>query len=206
MTVWNDVSWWCRAAGLALGIGLVLALGGCALTSKSAPVRPRYLTPVLARSGEQPTRGAGRQLRLYRIRSAAHLKQKIVVQRSPYEVGFYEERRWVEQPDELVARAISRALFEERGLRRVVTGTAPTLELDLVHFEEVRGADRRVRIGFTVLLYDDGVSLLEETMVVEKVVGESEELDEWEQFAKVAGEALREVVDRAADRIVARLP
>ncbi|MBW2529817.1 MAG: membrane integrity-associated transporter subunit PqiC [Deltaproteobacteria bacterium] len=191
------------AALLALGLG---PLAGCALTSKSDPVSPRYLSPALGSSGAEAKRGAGRKLRLYRVRAGAHLKQKLVSRTSPYEVRFYEERRWVEQPDDLVARAISKALFEERGVRRVVTGAAPTLEIDLIHFDEVLGHDRKVRVGMIVLLYDDGVSLLEETMIVEKKVGESDDLDDWEQFAKVAGEALREAVDRAADRIVSRLP
>lgn len=197
---------WRRAAWLVLMLGWLGPLSGCALTSKSDALAPRYLSPLMGAGAGKKASGGGRVLRLYRVRSRAHLKQKIVFQTSPYEVGFYEERRWVEQPDELVARAISRALYEERGLRRVVTGAAPTVEIDLVNFEEILGHDRKVRVGMIVLLYDDGVSLLEETMVVEKVVEESDELDEWEQFAMVAGQALREAVDQAADRIVARLP
>jgi uncharacterized lipoprotein YmbA len=200
-----DCRWKIRSRWVAVLCSWAV-LSGCALTSKADPMMPRYLSPELGAAQGAPKKGAGRQLRLYRVRAGAHLKQKIVVRSSAYEVGFYEERRWVEQPDDLVARALSRALFEERGLRRVVTGAAPTLEVDLVNFDEVLGHDRRVRIGLVVLLYDDGVALLEETMVVEKVVGESDDLDDWEQFAKVAGEALREAVDRAADRIVARLP
>lgn len=205
----NAACWWTgRKAVLALlGAWCVSVLGGCALTSKSDPVEPRYLSPELAASRQAPKQWAGKLVRLYRVRTGSHLKLKIVRRESPYEVGFYEERRWVEQPDVIVARALSRALYEERGLRRAMASSSPTLEVELTRFDEIRAPDeRKVRIEAVVLLYDQGVALLEETMVVEKTVPEEDELDEWEQFAKTAGEALRELVDRMADRVAARLP
>jgi uncharacterized lipoprotein YmbA len=200
-----------RQPAVRFGSAVLLALavlfggGGCALTSKADPVSPRYLSPVLAPAARVSGSPARKPLRLYRVRAGSHLKEKIVSRLSPYEVTFYEERRWVEQPDQVLERALSRALFEERGLRRVVSGPAPSLEVELVSFDEIQGSQRGVRIELVVLLYDEGVALLEETMSVEKPVPESDELDEWQEFAKVAGEALREIVDRVADRVVARL-
>jgi cholesterol transport system auxiliary component len=195
------------AAATALGVWLTVTLTGCALTSKSEAVEPRYFSPELAPSQQPAGKATGKLVRLYRVRAGSHLKQKIVYSDSPYEVGFYEARRWVEQPDVLVARALARSLYEEHGLRRAMASSAPTLEVEVTRFDEIRGPEqRKVRLEVVVLLYDQGAALLEETMAVEKVVPEADELDEWEQFSKTAGEALREIVDRVATRVAARLP
>src|SRR4029077_4048150 len=117
---------------------------GCALLSKAAPLQPRYFSledgPLASNRGaalRSPTSGA-MQLRLGRVSAGPHLRERIVYRDSDHELGYYEDRRWTERPETYLRRALARALFEERGLLRVVSGGAPTLEVELVAFEEIR--------------------------------------------------------------------
>src|SRR5687768_6369916 len=120
-------SGWTRWALCAL-------LGGCALTSKSEPWTSRYFTPEAAGGSESPADPAdagGARLRLGRVSAGKHLRERIAFRRSEHELGYYDDRRWTEQPDVYLRRALSAALFEERGIHRVVSSGSPTLEVEL---------------------------------------------------------------------------
>ncbi|MEO7328863.1 MAG: hypothetical protein ABI193_09815, partial [Minicystis sp.] len=77
---------------------------------------------------------------------AAYLDERLVYRDSVYELGYYQERRWTEEPSHYLARRLGRVLFEERGIRQVVGGSAPTLEVELTSFEEIRAPKRVARV------------------------------------------------------------
>jgi cholesterol transport system auxiliary component len=151
---------------------LVVLLAGCgALLDKAEPMNVRYFTPVLEPS---PHTGAASQalpLRLGRIESSDHLRERIAFRASEHEVGYYEGFRWTEQPDQYFRRALGRELFETQRFAHVVAGVAPTLEAELVAFEELR-EKKAVRVEARVLVHDGRRVLLEQTFRVEESRGE----------------------------------
>src|SRR5579859_2713520 len=117
-----------------------IGAAGCALLSKSDPVVPRYFSPEPAAAAEPALvvpAAAPLELRLGRVNAGSYLRDKIVFRNSAYEVGYYEERRWTEKPEAYVRRALARALFDRRGIHQVISGPAPTLEVEVTAFEEV---------------------------------------------------------------------
>jgi cholesterol transport system auxiliary component len=181
---------------------------GCALTSKSDPLAPRYFSPErsgdVLRTGARPP-GPPAELRLGRIDGVSHLQERLVFRDSAYELGYYAERRWTEAPEQYLKRRLSRVLFEERGLRHVVSGPATTLAVQLTAFEEVRAPKRLVHVQVTVSLYDQRVVRWEETLTVDMPVAATTKGDVTDEVVKALGEALRAVVDQIADRVVGEL-
>jgi cholesterol transport system auxiliary component len=107
---------------------------------------PRYFSPDESRGRAQTAASATAEhegethaeLRLGRVTAASYLGERIVFRDSNYELGYYEERRWTERPEAFLRRAVARALFEDRGLRRVVSGAATTLDIELTELTELR--------------------------------------------------------------------
>jgi cholesterol transport system auxiliary component len=181
---------------------------GCALMSKSEPIVPRYFSPE--RPGDvvgpgQRAPGLPAELRLGRVTSASHLDERLVYRASDYELGYYQERRWTEAPEEYLERRLSRALFEERGLRRVVGGAAATLEVELVAFEEIRAPKRLARVQVIVRLSDQRLVRWEETLTVDRPLAAASTGDGADAAVEGLGSALREIVERIADRVVSEL-
>jgi cholesterol transport system auxiliary component len=116
-------------------------------------------------------------------------------------VAYYEERRWTERPEAYLRRALSRALFEERGFKRTVTGVGASLDVELTAFEELRGPKPVARLEATVLLEDGRTSLFEHTFVVERPIASSDENDRDSASVLAHSEALHQVVAQIADRI-----
>lgn len=185
---------------LACALAALLA-AGCALTSKSDPVTPRYFSPErpgdVARPPTQPVAQA-MELRLGHITSASYLDERLVYRDTDYELGYYQERRWTESPDQYLRRRLAWALFEERGLRHVVGGSAPTLEAELIAFEEVRAPKRVARVRVSVRLYDPRAVLWEQTLTVDQPVTAAGDDD---AAVQALGLALRTVVERIANRV-----
>jgi len=154
----------------------VLLLGGCALTSKATPVELRYFspervdTPLTARQKLPPV---GR-LRLGPLTSSANLRSSIVHRESAVELDTYATLRWTENPEDYVRRSLSRALFADGQLEEVVGGPAPTLDVEVVVFEEARREGRhlgRVQLGYQ--LHDERSVLASGVVTLERdVVGE----------------------------------
>src|SRR4051812_29143552 len=127
---------------VGLGSRLLWVLGiaqlscGCALLNKAEPLTPRYFSaePSGPGAGAAVERAAAlrdasapaRELKLGRVTSASYLGERLVFRDSAYELGFYEDRRWTEKPEAYFRRALSRALYEDGGFRRVVSGVGPT--------------------------------------------------------------------------------
>jgi cholesterol transport system auxiliary component len=195
------------AVALLTALAATLVLG-CALTSKNEPIVPRYFSPDVptdaVHRGPRPT-GPALDLRLGHIGSAANLDERLVYRDSPYELGYYQERRWTEVPEEYLKRKLAIALFQERSLRHVVGGAAPTLDVDLVAFEEVRAPKRVARVQVTVRLHDVRSVRWEETLTVEQPLTVAAKGDLPDEMVQALGVALQTVVGRIADRVVTEL-
>ena len=193
---------------LLLAAVAVFAVAGCALLSKSAPIKPRYFSPE--RPGDVPQTASRRldppvELRLGRVGSVANLEEMLVFSDSPREIGYYRLQRWSEAPEEYLRRRLARVLFEERGLREVVGGGGPTLDVQLTAFEEVRGSRRLARVQVIAKLHDHRLVTWEETITVELPVVVARGGDPADAAVEAIGQALRAAVDRVADRVVLEL-
>jgi cholesterol transport system auxiliary component len=193
---------------LVLGGVTALLAAGCALTSKSDPIAPRYYSPE--RPGDTPKAGPrsttpSPELRLGRVEGSSHLGEMIVFRDSTYELGHYRERRWTEAPEQYLKRRLARVLFEERGLRQLVGGAGPTLEVELTAFEEIRVPKRTARVQVIARLHDQRLVRWEETLTVDQPVAARRSDDPVDPAVEAIGEALRAVVDRIADRVAREL-
>jgi len=181
-----------------------VALPGCALLGKSEPVVPRYFTPEY--DGETPAAPArsGLQLRLGRVEGWSHLRERMAVRNSAQELFYYEDRRWAERPEVYLRRALARTLFEERGVVETLAGRAVTLEVELIAFEEVQRS-RMARLEARLVLRDDRIALLAETITVEQPIAQGEGADPARAVAGALSLALHAGVTRIADRVISRL-
>jgi cholesterol transport system auxiliary component len=197
-----------RRLAWILGALAALLTAGCALTSKSVPISPRYFSPErpadTARSNPKPS-GVPLELRLGRISSSSYLDERLVFRDSTHELGYYEERRWTEEPEEYLRRLLGRVLFEERGLRHVIGGVAPTLEVELIAFEEIRSPKRVARVQLTARLQEARLVRWEETLTVDQPISEDGKGDEADAMVAAIGAALGSVVDKIADHVTADL-
>jgi cholesterol transport system auxiliary component len=196
---------------LALG-----ALGpGCALFSKGEALSPRYFSPVSieaphsAAAGPEPSdtgAAAAPELRIGRVEPAAHLEGRIAYRPSASELAYYEDRRWTEPPEQFVRRALESELFERRAFRRVVGGAAPTLDVEVLSFEELRfeeGAAPRARLTLLITLRDDRHALLERTVNVETPLAAAE--DAGPALAAAMAVALGTATEQIAEQVTTEL-
>jgi len=185
-----------------------LVVAGCALTSKSEPIVSHYYSPERPADVDRASirsSGSPAELRLGRVSSASHIEERLVYRDSEYELGYYQERRWTEAPEQYLKRRLARVLFEERGLRQVVGGPAATLEMELVAFEEIRAPKRVARVQVIVRLEDQRTVRWEETLTVDQPMAASPVGETPAAMVAALGAALRTVVDRIADRVVTEL-
>ncbi len=181
---------------------------GCALTSKSEPMVPRYFSPERFDVPEKPAVPAVKlagELRIGHVNAASYLDGRMVFRDSAFELGYYQEKRWTEAPEEYLRRRLERVLFEERGLRHVVSGGAPTLEVELTAFEEIRKPKRIVRVQVTVRLQEGRLVRWEETLTVDKPMGEVHKDALADEMVEALGAALAAVVHQIADRVTHEL-
>lgn len=199
-----------RSLPLAAAAVFVL-LSGCALTSKSEPMIPRYFDLDQARLSSAGTRVVdtprAERLRLGQVEASEHLDERLVFRSTSQEIGYYERQRWSERPREYLRRALSRELYERRGLTRVVSGRAPTLEVELSSFEEVRGGRSIARVRLTYVLHDEESVRLERTLTVERPVRPSASPRERSSAVVAAmAEAMQEAVLLIAQQVTNALP
>ena len=203
-----------RTALGALGVILLLGLSSCALTDKAPAVDARYYSPdrLAPASPAQPPESKPDsnptyKLRLRAVRASTHLKQRIVYRTSPTKLGFYEERRWTELPEDYLRRLLSESLFEARKVQRVIAGPAATLEVEMTAFEEMRSPRRVGRVQIMFLVHDGNVVRFQETVTVERPIpGDGKDEDAHAEAAvKALGEALTIAVDRIVTRTVSEL-
>lgn len=184
-------------------------LAGCALLSKSEPLELRYFEAVEARPTSGPAAPApppsaggeqSQRLRLGSVKAARHLDMRIATRRGAYELGYHEKLRWTERPEEYVRRALLHDLYDQAGFTRVVSGPAPTLEVELIAFEECeQGGRRRGRVELQTVLHDERVQLDQETIRVETEV-DAAQGDSAEALVAALGQALGQASRRVTER------
>ena len=193
---------------------LVLALltSGCALTSKAEVVDIRYFSPEQVKphltQGEAGTTtppGAAApngaiDVRLGRVSSGPNLRERIAFRDAAYELGYYEDWRWTERPETFVRRELGRTLFEEHGMHRVFNGTAPTIDVEVIAFDDLRlKTGRAARVQLKAMLSDDTGVLWEDTLTVDRPV--TVEKPKIEDFVAAMAGAL----DVAAEQVTAKV-
>lgn len=188
-----------------LGI-LLMVVPACALTSKAAPVQPRFFSPDFP----EPKAGAASrqvplELRLGMIEAASHLEERMAYRLHASELGYRDDRRWSERPEDYLRRALERELFERGHIRRVLSGAATTLDVDLTAFEEVRGERNRVRLALSFRLHDDRQVTLERSLVVERPLAAEAGVDDAQLVASALGATLGEVVASVGKEVVSHL-
>lgn len=187
---------------------LCLLLSGCALTNKSDALDVRWFTPEHVKTqitSARTDQSAKLPLELGRVRAGSQLREKIVFRDARWEVGFYEDRRWTERPEEYVRRALGRTLFEERGFERSISDpNAAVLEVELLGFEELRAKPvHAARVQLRMILHDGRDVLHEETVTVDKPLPENDA--SMEAFVAAMAEALDASAAIVADRTQAVL-
>ncbi len=189
-----------------LACSCVLA-SACALTSRSEPMQVRYFSPDSVQPSRLPastTRSPVVSLRLDRVRSSSHLGEAIAYRTGLHELGYYEGERWTEKPEAFLERGLERALFQDRGVTRVIGGASETLSIELVSFEEVRGQKPVARIEVALTLHDERASQLEETIRVEHPI-QTAGTDQPARAVVALSAALSEVIERIAQTVTERL-
>ncbi len=195
-----------RIFGIALFAATTIA--GCALTSKADLVTIRYFSP----DGERPKLTAAGskadnsavEVRLGRVSSGPHLRERIAYRDAAYEVSYHEDQRWTERPENFVRRSLARTLFEEHGFSRVLGGAAPTLDVEVVAFDEVRrGSGLAARVELRMVLFEDRKVLHEETLIVERPVTASGGASKIEDTVRAMSEALDQASEETATRVQA---
>ena len=201
-----------RACALIVCAITVSFAPGCALFSKGDQGAARFfsLEQAPGRPGAVPAvapgaRGNPAELRLGRVTGAPHIEERLVFRDSAYEIGYYRELRWTEPPELYLKRLFARVLFEERGLKHVVGGAGPTLDVQLTAFDEIRFPQRLARAQVIARLHDDHLVLWEETVTVDRPVVEKGNGDPAVATVEALGEAMQAAVDQVADRVVREL-
>lgn len=184
-------------------IALTSLLAGCSFFGKVAPLAPRYYDPT-----PEPTGGAARaevgekSLRLGHVLGSSHLRERIAYHTNPQELGFYEERRWTERPENYLRRELAAELFERRGIAQVVSGLSPTLEVELTDFSELKSPKHAARARARVLLVDARAVRFEQTFSVEVPI----QGDDFSAVPAALGNALSQLVSQIGDRVAKELP
>ena len=194
-----------HALCMALTLSTVaLGTNGCALTSKADLVEIRYFSPEHAKRDENglgassaaPRSQSPLYVRLGRVASGPSLRERIVYRNTAYELGYYDDFRWTERPENYVRRELGRSLFEVHGIHRVINGAAPTLDIEVIAFDDVRmGLNRVARVQLKAMLYDDDGVLFEDTLTTDSpITGEKP------KFETVVA-AMANALDTMADRV-----
>ena len=135
-----------------------------------------------------------------RVNSASYLKDRIAFRDKSFEIGYYEELRWTEKPEAYLRRALSRALFEEQGVRQIVAGPGTTLDVDLDAFQELRFPRHAARMRITWVLRDDAHRYqYEETFTIGRPIPDDEAVQRCGRHRRGAGCGLRRI-GQACDR------
>lgn len=191
---------------LSGGLG---SLSGCALLTKSPPITPRYFEPESQLPTDKNLAPSApseeRRLRLGRVESGPHLRERMIYRTSEQEVGYYEDRRWTERPSAYVRRALSYSLFEQHGVTRVVSGAAPTLDAELIAFEEIQGSEHEVRVGIVVTLDDATGGAIEQTVMVEESVAEGDDENDAARVVRAFSSALSRAVEQVSQVVLRQL-
>lgn len=136
-------------------------------------------------------------IRLRQVTAAAHLRERMVWRASDVEFGFYETRRWTEQPAVWVQRGLV-AELAQHGVARTERANGLVLDVKLVGFEEVL-APHAARVAVDLSLSRAGAEVLLQRRVERAVaIGQ----DDSEAVARAMATALGEVLGEATHAVV----
>jgi ABC-type uncharacterized transport system auxiliary subunit len=178
-------------------------LSGCALLGKSKPLSVRYFDLAADASYRPSVQTASPRLRLGSVRAARYIDRRFVTRQSAHELSYHDAWRFTDQPEAFLERELTENLFERAGLTRVVSGLAPTLEVELTAFEEdaLSGA-RKAHVSARAVVHDDRVQLWQRSFEVAREVGTG---DEAEALAGALGKALAEVAAQVTEETLRTL-
>jgi ABC-type uncharacterized transport system auxiliary subunit len=196
-----------RAAGAPRILWVVAAamtLGGCLFHDAPAP---RYFAPPSALgTADDPLAAPAPApifVRLRNLQAASYLGEQIAWRVSDVERGLYEQRRWTEFPSRYVNRAMVQALDRTPGVRRVESGRVPTLDLELIAFDEVLAPTHEADVEVVASLRDaDQAAIFERAFVARRAVPDADPAS----VARAMGGALDEVVTEIAAQVAAQAP
>jgi len=185
-----------------LAVLLAWGAAGCALTSKGQAVEVRWYTLEVPRAEAANHLPAGPALRLDNVQSSPALGERIAWGDGRYQIGFYEERRWMERPARFVTSALQRALFRARGLRPTTEAAAPRVDVELVSFQEIR-SDRvhAARVALHLQLLAECAHVDATVVRDEPVIG-----SRFDDFVSAISRAVGVAANEAAERVEAALP
>jgi cholesterol transport system auxiliary component len=198
-------------AMLVVGACVVTAgATGCALTSKAEVVDIRYFSPEQIKprlsSGDAsmapaaPAPNHALEVRLGRVTSGPNLRERIAFRDDAFELGYYEDRRWTERPETFVRRSLGRTLFEEKGFHRAMGGDAPTIEVEVIAFDELKLASgHAARVQLKVVLTGDRDVLFEETLTVDRPVNGAK--PKFEDVIAAMADALDGACEQISDHV-----
>jgi hypothetical protein len=200
-----------RLTPLVLGGSILLAGGsGCALTSKADIVEIRYFSPEQVKprltggdastAPAAPAPNGALDVRLGRVSSGSNLRERIAFRDAAYELGYYEDWRWTERPETFVRRELGRTLFEEHGMHRVFNGSSPTVDVEVIAFDDLRlKTGRAARVQLKAMLSDDSGVLWEDTLTVDRPVSADKP-----KIEDVVG-AMAIALDAASEQLAAKV-
>jgi ABC-type uncharacterized transport system auxiliary subunit len=179
--------------------GLVSFTTGCVFSGKTEAPSYYRVEPSPRPAGSKLK---GVAIKVRRLRAAPYLGDRIVWRSSPVDVGFYESRRWIEPPADVVERAVHDEVFGALGMEPAA-GSAITLELELSHFEEVIAPTHEAEVVLGFELEDAaGRRVARDTLVARTRVARG---DEFAGVARSMGAAIDEVIGQLSERLVAAL-
>jgi ABC-type uncharacterized transport system auxiliary subunit len=155
---------------------LALALAsGCALTSRAEPAKWEWFTPEQTRQ-ELTSAAIGNKpaVHIRRVTSGLNLGSRIAFGDGGFETGYYDRRRWTEQPTLYVRRALERTICQEQRFRCDVDAEGPALDVEVLKFQELKKPDSHAGVVvLRIVLSNVDQVLVDDTIqVVEPVAGE----------------------------------
>ncbi|MBX3158501.1 MAG: membrane integrity-associated transporter subunit PqiC [Deltaproteobacteria bacterium] len=180
-----------------------LLVSGCTVFRPSKPVEVHYFAPTAPTqraTAQSRAAGQGLTLRIGRVEPSPYLRERIAWRTSSVELGLYDTKRWTDTPDAYVRRALEHALFTERGVTQV-TGHAPTLDVDITGFEELRHP-RGARVELRYRLQDDKTVIATDVVTIDRPATGPAHGRDFSAIVVAIGAALDEAAERVADAIV----
>ncbi len=185
----------------SLLVALLALSSGCALLGKSKPLEVRYFDLQSEDSYRPTARVNGARLKLGEVSAARNVDRRFASRESAHELSYHESWRFSDEPDTFLQRTLARNLFEHAAITRVVSGGAPTLEVELTTFEQ-RAEDQTVQVTALARVHDDRVQLWQRTFAAQQKVGEG---DEAEARAAALSRALAEVAAQITEQTLQAL-
>ena len=179
-------------------------MGGCALTSKSEPLQVRYFDPERRRDVDHL--GQDRSCRVS-SRSAGSAPAPISGRRLRFELRPTRSattRRFAgpRGPTTTFGAGSSATLFDDYGCRRSVSGSGPTLDLELTAFEEERRTPQpAARVAVRFVLSDEHTVLHEETIDLTRPLVPGNASDLLDRLVRAISETLVDAVNQVAQRV-----